>query len=372
MVKKRPVKRSSQDLKKFNEDLDDRVKSRTAELENINRQLRQEIETRTRTERELQHRNARLRAIVDTAADAIFTVDGQGSIESYNPAAVSMFKYAPQEILGKNIRTLIPQLQWSQRGTERRELAGHCRDGSAFPIDLIIKEIRLEDRRGFAIIARNLSERQMLERQVLEVSTREQERISHDLHDRVGQELTGLGYLAAGLGQELASSPLAETAARIVHGLNRAMGEVRSAIRGLTPVAVEDNGLAAALEGLAARTREQYGINCWFPGDRAMRLANNRIATHLYLIAQEAVHNAVKHARAKEIRVALGESNGRVVLAVSDDGVGMARHVQSGENMGLTIMRYRAGEIGATLSIEGDDGCGTRVTCSLPQKEHHA
>jgi two-component system CheB/CheR fusion protein len=363
-------KRAEQNLKKLNEDLEERVKKRTGELEAANQQLRREVEDRKRAELEVRQRKARLLAIIDNAVDAIITIDAHGDVDSFNPAAASMFKYEPDEIVGKNIKALIPKLRWNERDNERHELTGYCRDGSTIPIDLTIREVMVEDRRAFSIIARNLSQQRMLQKQVLEASAREQERISHDLHDRAGQELTGVGYLAAGLAHELGSSPQAQAAAKIVQGIERAVGEVRSAIRGLTPVGTEDNGLATALEGLALKTQDQFGIRCRFLGDRTIRLADNRVGTHLYFIAQEAVHNAVKHAQAKEIQVALKDDTGRLTLEVRDDGVGMADPVSTGQKMGLNIMRYRASEIGAMLSFQGSDGRGTRVTCTLPRSDH--
>ena len=186
-----------------------------------------------------------------------------------------------------------------------REVAGRCEDGSTFPIDLVISEINIEDRRTYTLIGRNLSERRALEKEVLEASTREQQRISRDLHDRVGQELTGIGYLATSLSQELGALRRVQTATKIADGIQRVVGEVRSAIRGLTPVAIEDNGLMTALEELAARTREHFDIPCrfvWIPGGPDRRQPDcDAPVPH----RKEAVHNAVKHARAKEIVVAL-------------------------------------------------------------------
>jgi signal transduction histidine kinase len=207
-------------------------------------------------------------------------------------------------------------------------------------------------------------------KEALEASTREQQRISRDLHDRVGQELTGIGYLAASLAQELGATPQGEIASRITRSIERAIGEVRNAIHGLTPVAMEDSGLATALEGLAQRTQEQFAIACRFVGDRAMRLGDNRVGTHLYMIAQEAVHNAVKHARASQITIMLGGDSDRLTLQVSDDGVGIEPLVRVDRSLGLSIMRYRAGEIGGALAIERGDGRGTRVTCTLPRSKH--
>jgi len=380
-------KRAAQELQRINADLEHRVQERTLELETLNAQLRQEITDRQRAELGLREREARIRALVDTAADAIITIDGKGRVESFNPAAEKMFKCKAEKIIGTYIRRLIPKLQWVRRvdqmrrrgdsdGKERigvlREVVGRSQDGATFPIDVVVSEIKIEDRRTFTLIARNLSERRALEKQVLEASAREQQRISRDLHDRVGQELTGIGYLATSLSQELGTRPPGAVATKITCGIQRVVGEVRGAIRGLTPVAIEDNGLMTALEELASRTREHFDIPCRFVCSRAVPIDDNRIATHLYFIAQEAIHNAVKHAGAKEIVVALRGAASDVTLEISDDGVGIAPQVELGQRMGLHIMRYRASEIGATLTLGSVDGTGTRVTCTLPRGEIHA
>jgi signal transduction histidine kinase len=225
------------------------------------------------------------------------------------------------------------------------------------------------NQKTFHLTEPNVSERRKLERAVAEAVAREQQRISRDLHDRVGQELTGIGYLAASLSHGLGATPQGEVAAKINRSIERAIGEIRNAIRRLTPVAMEDNGLATALEGLALRTQEQFAIPCRFVGDRSIRLGDNRVGTHLYLIAQEAVHNAVKHAQASQITVKLSNDSDQLTLQVKDDGVGIPRSLPTERSLGLNIMRYRAAEIGAVLAIERGNGRGTRVTCTLPRSK---
>lgn len=139
-------------------------------------------------------------------------------------------------------------------------------------------------------------------------------------------------------------------------------------MRGLLPVAVDGEGLMAALSDLADRIQQQGKVNCKFDCPEPVSVADNLTATHLFLIAQEAVHNAVKHARAKSIHVFL-ESNDFLLLSVQDDGIGMP--AQTSENhgrLGLRIMQNRAAIIGATLTIEPAEPTGTLVTCTLARK----
>ena len=139
-------------------------------------------------------------------------------------------------------------------------------------------------------------------------------------------------------------------------------------MRGLCPVSVDAAGLMAALSDLADRTRQEGKASCIFDCPQPVLVANNLIATHLYLIAQEAVHNAVKHARCKNIRIAV-QSNNFLLLRVQDDGIGFPRKpTEDHGGLGLRIMRNRAAIIRATLTIEAAQPAGTLVTCALARK----
>ncbi len=216
--------------------------------------------------------------------------------------------------------------------------------------------------------AEDITERRHLEKEVLEVSTREQQRISQDLHDTVGQELTGLSYMARSLARKLSERDAAEAdlAEEIVSAMQRTLGEVRGAIRGLAPVEVDVNGLMVALEQLAHNVQRRIGLSCKFQCDRPVPVEDIDAATNLYRIAQESINNAVRHARADSILVRLESQAGRVMLQITDDGVGI-QHPDQQQGMGLRIMRYRATAMGGTLDIQSQPDLGTSVTCSLKQ-----
>ncbi len=176
----------------------------------------------------------------------------------------------------------------------------------------------------FTGIVRDLTWRKHLEREVVKIASMEQRRIGQDLHDSVGQELTALNMLAGDLAEAVRSEPgnVGRLIERVTQGLRRCRQELRTVIRGLLPVAVDTEGLMAALADLADRTRQEGKPSCTFECPRPVYLADNHAATQLYLIAQEAVHNALKHARARNIRISL-ESNQMLVLCVQDDGIGL-------------------------------------------------
>ncbi len=200
-----------------------------------------------------------------------------------------------------------------------------------------------------------------------EISAREQQRISRDLHDTVGQELTGLSYMAKSLTQKLAAGhhSEADAAASLVEGIQRTLSAVRDAIRGLTPVAVDANGLMAALAQLCGNTQQRCGVDCRFDCRSPVPLEDHNTARHLFHIAQEAVSNAVKHSQAHRIVVRLTDNGRRLSLSVRDNGVGIAQGADAAGGMGLRIMRYRAAMIGASLDIQPGSRRGAVVRCTL-------
>jgi signal transduction histidine kinase len=223
---------------------------------------------------------------------------------------------------------------------------------------------------GIAAINRDITERKQLEREVVEIASMAQRRIGQDLHDSVGQELTALKMLAADLVESEKEPSQSQTARRIAEGLQRTMDEVRDVIRGLMPVAVDEQGLMAALTDLAARTSQKLNIRCTFNCPEPVVIEDNITATHLYLIAQEAVTNAVKHGRPKHIEMRLQKDGHTITLNIQDDGEGIGSRPQDGSGLGLRIMRNRAAIIGATLEVGPRKPAGTFVRCTLHIKNH--
>jgi signal transduction histidine kinase len=214
-----------------------------------------------------------------------------------------------------------------------------------------------------------MTEYKRLEREVVEVASKAQQRIGQDLHDSVAQELTAINLLAGTLAESLKTDPANATKLleRLQQGLKRSQQELRAVVRGLLPVAVEGNGLMAALTELAERTRQEGQVTCTFDCPEPVADADNLTATHLYLIAQEAVHNAVKHGKPRNICISL-RADHYLVLRVQCDGIGMPTRPEANRGLGLRIMHDRATIIGAHLIIEPAEPSGTIVTCRLPSK----
>lgn len=346
--------------------------------------LEYEVQQRTLALRESQQQ---LAAILQTAADAIITINATGIIQSANEATERMFGYTAAETIGQNVTLLMPSAYWKEQncyldGDNKTglkkfigigvgiEVVARRKNGTTFPVDLAVSAV--DHLKLFTGILRDLTRRKELERDVLEIASREQRRIGQDLHDSVGQELTALGILAGDLAETLGPDPTngSGPVERIVQGLRRCQKELRAVMRGLLPVAVDTEGLMAALSDLADRVQREGKATCTFDCPEPVSVADNLDATHLFLIAQEAVCNAVKHAHPNNIRISL-TSEELLAVNVEDDGVGMpAQPAENRCGLGLRIMRNRAAIIGARLTIQPARPTGTLVTCTLIRGDH--
>ena len=214
-------------------------------------------------------------------------------------------------------------------------------------------------------IAEDITAHKTLEKQILEISDREQARIGQDLHDGLCQLLVGIGLNLTALKGDLEEQAPGELARadRMVARLADAINIARHLAQGLYPVNLQREGLAAALEQLAANTSTDFGVACTAECAEGIAVGSQTIATHLYRIAQEAVHNAIKHASPTNILIRLAAGHDRASLTITDNGRGIAGSPKPGAGMGLEIMRYRAGMIGGALEIRPAETGGTIVVC---------
>ncbi len=212
----------------------------------------------------------------------------------------------------------------------------------------------------------NVTEQRRLEREVLEIATEEQRRIGQDLHDVVGQELTGMAMLAESLAVSLqgGETKQLQLAQKIARGTSEALRKVRLLSKGLNPVDIDAAGLMAALNSVSTRTRENHKISCEFKCPSPVFLEDNIVANQLYRIAEEATTNAIKHAQSTYIVIELLQSDENIILMIQDNGIGLQE--DDGSGLGLRIMRYRANRMGGGLSIEGSEFGGTLVKCIIP------
>ena len=217
--------------------------------------------------------------------------------------------------------------------------------------------------------ARDVTRRIELEKEILAIGERVQQRIGQELHDDLCQQLTSIEFLARSLERQLSGHAPAEAArAREVTQLTRqAITHSRELAHGMYPVDLGTEGPAGVLKELAARMKKLFRVDCRFRCDSFVRLNDEASQTHLYRIAQEAVGNAVKHGMASRIDLRLRETGDKIILSVRDNGVGFPKVVDERTGLGLRIMQYRAGVIGGALSIRKGIKGGAAVVCSIPK-----
>jgi signal transduction histidine kinase len=238
-------------------------------------------------------------------------------------------------------------------------------------LDVWVTGTALKDESGLLVAIakteRDITEQKRAQASLFDIADEERRLIGEELHDSVGQELTALNMLAGDLAEIVRVDPAnaSKLVERMAEGLRRSQHELRAVLRGLLPVAVDAEGLMTALSDLADRIQGEGKARCTFNCPKPVSVAHNHTATHLYLIAQEAVHNAVKHGQPRNIRISL-ESTDFLSLSVQDDGIGMpAPPAETHDGLGLRIMRNRAAIIGATLTIRPAEPSGALITCAL-------
>ncbi len=360
-------------------------------------------------------------AIVESSEDAIISKDLNGVITSWNKSAERLFGYTEQEAIGQPVIMLIPPdrlneeptiLQRIRRGEriDHYETIRRHKDGKLLDISLTVSPIR--DSEGKIVeaskIARDISERKRMEaelkawqdklesrvaQQKAELSTAreqlladfaerrrlegevaraaegERQRLGQELHDGLGQEVVGIGFMVDALTMKLTkkSPEYAREAEKVRAMLTKAADNARNLAKGFYPVEVEKYGFLEALRLLAHRTEESFRVSCTVQAKETdVDELKGDIAVQLFRIAQEAIHNAVKHAEAKHILVDLIAQDGNWVLTIKDDGVGFRRAPQQSEGMGVRIMLYRARMLGSTLDMRNNEGGGAMVICSAP------
>ena len=335
-----------------------------------------------KAESDLQTMAQQLRAVIDTAVDGVLMFDAADTIQMLNPACERLFGYTSDEISGRKIDTVIPPTAsgrpWSSDNEEDgRPLlvsarAAFCRrrDGSIFPAEISVGETRSGGPPLFVAVIHDVSKRRHLEAALLDAVGREQRRFGTDLHDGLGQELTGLSLLLSALANSARASRDAHTAdlERACEVARHAVQSCQTIARGLSPIGPTEGGLIGALRDLVTRLKGTSGPSVDISVSEVSRLGLSPAASdHLYRIAQEAIANALKHAHANSIKVMLEVEKEHVRLEICDDGGGVKEVAENAPGLGLRTMQYRASMIGARFEIAPFRPSGTRVICDCPQ-----
>jgi PAS domain S-box-containing protein len=315
--------------------------------------------------------------LFENANDMVFTHDLTGHMTSINKAGERLLQYARGEILTKGLVDLITEEQrpaartWLQQVTTGVEIQAVDWDfvnatGQRLKLEV---SSRMVEQAGRFIevegVARDVTARKRMEKEILEISNREQQRLGHDLHDGVCQQLAAIAYRTHILARHLKEKDVVESseASDISSLINESLVQTRTVARGLFPVRLEEEGLTDAVEELTVNLAKLYKIKCDFSSSGALPTIHNGVAMHLHFIAQEAIINAAKHSHASVITVHLLKENDDLMLSVNDNGVGFMAGNQDRDGMGIGIMRYRAKVIGALLELHSHPGQGTQITC---------
>jgi PAS domain S-box-containing protein len=322
-----------------------------------------------------------LSAVVHDSNDAITVQDFEGNIRFWNIGAKRIYGYTKTEALKMNIRQMAPKngrddvlalLKRLREGEKVRSFEAQRLTKDSRLIDVWITVTILTDEAGdlvgFATTERDITERKRLERELLEIREEEQRLIGREMHDSMGQMLTAIAVKSKGLELKLKSKSLLESAdaAKICKLANEAIAQTRRLARMLHPVEIETGGLISALQGLASNTKDLLKISCQFKCKNAVPIQDPIMARHLYRIAQEAITNAARHGKAKNIRIELTSAKAKTTLKVANDGKDFPKILAKKKGIGLKIMKYRAQMIGGMLDIGRGRKGGTIVTCTFP------
>ncbi len=337
-----------------------------------------------RTEEALQEERNVVSAILHTVGALVVVLDPDGRIIRLNRACEQTSGYSFAEVAGQKIWDLfmVPEeverfkSDFQQLCSDQlpSDYEGYLvkRDGARRLIAWSSTVLPGNDGKPTYIIATgiDITERRHLETTILEVSGREQRRIGQDLHDGLGQHLTGIAFMSKVQEQKLMEKSLPEAgdAAKIVKLVNEAINKTRELARGLLPVVSDAQGLMSALQQWAGEVEDLFGVSCRFQCFTPVLIHDDTVATHLYYIAREAVNNAIKHGHGNQIVIRLAADHEQGALTITDNGSGFADIPANNAGMGRHLMNYRARVIGGSLEIQRAAAGGTMVTCIFPVK----
>ena len=322
---------------------------------------------------------------IEVMHEGVALSDSGGVIRMTNPAFDRMFGVLAGSLIGKHLRQLPCEPPLDRRIAEFADEAaaragaplvseltvrGAQEGDAALFIEAAITSLVLRGERFWLTMLQDATARRQLEREVLEASNREQQRIGNDLHDGLGQELTGVALLLRGLENraERAAPELSPAIEEIALLVNDAIFTARALARGLSPVTFDRGGLALALEELARRLSATFHIDVRCVADDALERGLESVnALHLYRIAQEAVTNAAQHGSAGEVSIELRHDGERGLLRIEDNGHGFNPSMHHSKGLGLRIMHYRAQMMAGSLRIESARSRGTVVSCWFPR-----
>jgi signal transduction histidine kinase len=232
----------------------------------------------------------------------------------------------------------------------------------------LVRELDRRVHERTAALEREMAERQRLDQEIGRVADRERYRLGQDLHDSLGQHLTGAALAAQALKEKLAarSAPEAVEAEKLARYVDEGIDLTRNLARGFFSPELDAEGLTVALQHLADNVSERFQVNCILDADEPIRIHDNQIANQLYRITQEAVTNSIRHGAARQIRIRVAMDGPELCLTITDDGIGFPDKIHS-EGLGVRMMHHRAALSGGTFELRRNGNGGTIATCRVKE-----
>ena len=314
-------------------------------------------------------------ALLGLVLDTVVRVDAAGTVLDYRPAQESDLTVSVDKVRGHPLQDILPPRLAAEASELIRTALSTGRVQTMtteIPLNSLVRELQVRvmpvGQDEVIAVIRDVTDRQRLEQEILEISHREQQRIGQDLHDSLGQHLTGISFLSKALQGKLTSRgvPEAAQAGEIAVLVVETLAHTRNIARGLFPVELETSGrLIPALDELVANTEKLFRITCRLECEPGLEIHDARISTELFRITQEAISNAIKHGRAKRVSVRVHRTGAGARLVIQDDGSGIpADHKSNG--LGLRIMNFRASRISGHLEVSAMEIGGSAVVCDFP------
>jgi hypothetical protein len=299
-----------------------------------------------------------------------------------SPATTTLLGAAPEHFLGmpasqllggQHVAALTEMLDSMTRsGVTRAELEVPVEVGDGVKFLQLTATDQARNRliEGIVLTVRDMSEQRSLERALLDVATRERHRLCGDIHEGLGQQLTGVVlYLKSMVGAVNRGSAIGAAEVESVIGLvNGAIEQVRTLARGLSPLEVVHRSLGSALKVLTEDVGRQSGLVMSLETQINDASVSDLEADHVYRIVQEGLLNAARHSNCHAVVVSVRASTDSLVVAIADDGRGMPEGAGDGGGLGLRMMRYRARLLGATLRVESPPDGGTRLVVAASRR----
>jgi len=383
--KEREQKRAEEALRKARDALETKVEERTAELNKSNVLLKREVFERKRTEEVLVETSEIVEKMFSTTHLCIAYMDTDFNFIRVNRAYAEADGCDEEFFTGKNHFDLYPNEE--NKAIFRLVIetgepyiayakpfiyAGHP-ERSVTYWDWTLHPVKDSQGKidGLLLCLINVTERKYLEKEILAVIEKERMQIGRELHDSVGQILTGIAVKSKGLELKLKgkSPDEAKEAANLSKLASNLITQMRSLVKTIHPIDLETGGITSALQLLVSNTEKLMGTRCQFKCEEPAALFDPVAAKQVYRIAQEAITNAVKHGKAKNISVELKSDEDKYVLSVKNDGKDFPKVLTKKKGLGLKIMEYRSGMIGGRIDVHRSHKRGTIVTCTFPKKE---